>query len=151
MFFTQWQHLDIGIIPAQVGGNSSEVSSKLVLRATNATSTEISVAVPASWSTHPDKTIRLAIQAVNTAHYRFSAAPVANLNSRIILGDLSAALVSSTWGGSQGAGSAVLVGIYATTNGALSHENNTTADRHAYFSRWRYTGLGQEVDFGTFV
>ena len=76
---------------------------------------------------------------------------MANLNSVLLLGDLSSALVSSTWGGSQGAGSAVLVGIYATTNGAVLHESNATADQHAYFSRWRYTGRGQEVDFGTFV
>jgi hypothetical protein len=151
MFFTQWQHLDVGIVSDQVAGNSSEISSNIILRATNATSTEISVPVPASWSTYLDKTIRLAIQAVNTTHYRFSAAPVANLNAVVLLGDRSSALVSSTWGGSQGAGSAVLVGIYATTNGALLHENNTTVDQHAYFSRWRYTGHGQEVDFGTFV
>jgi hypothetical protein len=151
MFFTQWQHLDVGIVSDQAADNSSDLSSKIVLRATNATSTEISTPVPASWSAHPDKTVRLTIQAVNTTHYRFSAAPVANLNSVLLLGDLSSALVSSTWGGSQGAGSAVLVGIYATTNGAVLHESNATADQHAYFSRWRYTGRGQEVDFGTFV
>jgi hypothetical protein len=151
MFFTQWQHLDIGIVSNQAADNSSAVSSKIVLRATNATSTEISTPVPASWSTHHDKTVRLTIQAVNTTHYRFSAAPVANLNSVILLGDLSSSLVSSTWDDSQGAGSAVLVGIYATTNDAVLHGDNATEDQHAYFSHWRYTGRGQEVDFGTFV
>jgi hypothetical protein len=151
MFFTQWQHLDVGIVSDQVAGNSTAMSSKIVLRATNATSTEISVPAPASWSTHPDKAVRLTIQAVNTTYYRFSAAPVANLNAVVVLGDLSSALVSSTWGDSKGAGSAVLVGIYATTNGAILNKNNATADQHAYFSRWRYTGRGQEVDFGTFV
>jgi hypothetical protein len=151
MFFTQWQHLDVGIISDGVANDSSTVSPKIVLRATNATSTEINVPVPAAWTIHDDKSVRLTIQAVNTTHYRFSAAPVADLNSVILLGDLSAALVSSTWGFSQGAGSAVLVGIYATTNGADLHEHNATANQHAYFSRWRYTGRGQEVDFGTFV
>jgi beta-xylosidase len=151
MFFTQWQHLDVGIVSDGVANNSSTVSPKIVLRATNATSTEINVPVPAAWSIDNDKSVRLTIQAVNTTHYRFSAAPVADLNSVILLRDLSAALVSSTWGFSQGAGSAVLVGIYATTNGADLHEHNATANQHAYFSRWRYTGRGQEVDFGTFV
>jgi beta-xylosidase len=151
MFFTQWQHLDVGIVSTGVADNSSTVSSKIVLRATNATSAEISVPVPAAWSTHTDKSVRLTIQAVNTTHYRFSAAPVADLNSMILLGDLLAALVSSTWGDSKGAGSAVLVGIYVTTNGAVVNETNAMANQHAYFSRWRYTGRGQEVDFGTFV
>jgi hypothetical protein len=151
MFLTQWQHIDIGIVSEQATDNSSDTSSKIVLRATNATSTEISTPVPVSWSTRADKAIRLTIQAVNITHYRFSAAPVANLNSVLLLGDLSSALVSSTWGDSQGAGSAVLVGIYATTNGAVLHENNNSEDQNAYFSRWRYTSRGQEVDFGTFV
>jgi hypothetical protein len=151
MFFTQWQHLDIGIVSDQTADESSDAHFKIVLRATNATSTEISKPVPVSWSVHRDESIRLTIQAVNTTHYRFSAAAVADLNSVLLLGDLSSALVSSTWGDSQGAGSAVLVGIYATTNGAVLHEKNATEDQHAYFSRWRYTGRGQEVDFWTFV
>jgi hypothetical protein len=80
------------------------------------------VPVPASWSSHCDKVVRLTVQTVKTTQYRFSAAPVTNLNFMILLGDLPLAFVSSAWGGSQGAGSAVLVGVYATTNGAALHE-----------------------------
>ena len=45
----------------------------------------------------------------------------------------------------------MLVGIYATTNGADLHGHNNTEGQHAYFSRWRYTSRGQEADLGTFV
>jgi hypothetical protein len=41
MFLTQWQHIDIGIVSEQTTDNSSDTSSKIVLRASNATSTEI--------------------------------------------------------------------------------------------------------------
>lgn len=151
MFFSQWQHLDVGIVSNPAADNSSAASSNLVLRATNATSTETSAPVPSSWFDKSDNCVRLAIQAVNTTHYRFSAASVGDLNSVILLGDLSSELVSSGWGYQAGSGAAVMVGIYATTNGAVLPESNATANNNAYFSRWRYTGRGQEVDFGTFV
>jgi hypothetical protein len=37
-----------------------------------------------------------------------------------------------------------LLGAYATTNGA----NRTV---QTYISRWRYTPVGQEVDYGDFI
>lgn len=151
MFFQQWQHLDLGIVSKQVSANSSTVSSDIVLRSTNATSTELRTPMPASWPLNSDKSVRLTIQAINTTHYRFSAAPLSDLNAGIILGDLSSELVSSTWGYQAGSGAAVMVGVYATTNGAVLDKGNATVDDLAYFSRWRYTGRGQEVDFGTFV
>jgi hypothetical protein len=104
--------------------------------------------VPASWSS---ESIRLTIQAVNTTHYRFSAASVSDLNSVILLGDISSELVSSTWGYQAGSGAAVMVSVYATTNGDILDTKDAMANDYAYFSRWRYKGRGQEVDFGTFV
>jgi beta-xylosidase len=149
MFFTQWQHLDVGIVFKPVtNSNSSAAPSHLVLRTTNATSTETSVPVPAAWSS---ESVRLTIQAVNTTHYRFSAAPVNDLNSVILLGDVSSEFVSSTWGYQAGSGAAVMVGVYTTTNGEVLGVRDAVASDFAYFSRWRYTGRGQEVDFGTFV
>lgn len=151
MFFQQWQHLDVGIISHSPANGSSPGSSSIVLRATNATSTETSIPMPDSWTSESDKRVRLGIQAVNTTHYRFSAAPLSDLNAVAILGDLSAGLVSSTWGDQAGSGAAVQVGIYATTNGAAENIEDAASAEYAYFSRWRYTGHGQEVDFGTFV
>jgi hypothetical protein len=150
-FFTQWQHLDIGIVFKPVLNKSSAVLPNIVLRTTNVTSTEISMPVQAAWFNESDKSIRFTIQAINTTHYRFSAGPVFDLNSAILLGDISSELVSSTWGYQAGSGSAIIVAVYATTNGALLDKNKTTASDSAYFSRWRYMGHGQEADFGTFV
>jgi beta-xylosidase len=149
MFFTQWQHLDVGITSKPIAdSNSSATPSHLVLRTTNATSTETSVPVPGSWSS---ESVRLTIQAVNTTHYRFSAASVSDLNSVILLGDISSEFVSSTWGYQAGSGAAVMVGVYATTNGGVLDGSDAVESDFAYFNHWRYTGRGQEVDFGTFV
>lgn len=148
MFFTQWQHLDIGIFGnGSSGSKHSRASATLVLRATNATSSEKRVQVPDSWHAASNSNVKLEIVAVNTTYYRFSASPVDDLNQRIVLGDLPAALVTSTWGEQAGSGAAVQVGIYATTNG----REIDVSTRAAYFSRWRYTGHGQEVDFATLV
>jgi hypothetical protein len=41
--------------------------------------------------------------------------------------------------------------VYATANGEILEKSDAGESDFAYFSRWRYTGRGQEVDFGTFV
>lgn len=38
------------------------------------------------------------------------------------------------------------MGIYATTNGG-----NCTVATNAYFSRWRYNSIAQEIDYNVLV
>jgi beta-xylosidase len=160
MFFTQWQHIDVGIVrnnnptanisSSSAAQNSSASSFDLILRSTNATSSILSnSSLPASWHAAPNDGVRFTISTLNTTHYRFAAAPTHNLNALAILGDVPASLVSSTWGEQAGSGAAVLVGVYATANG--DRDGGEVESDNAYFSRWRYQGRGQEVDFGTFV
>lgn len=177
MFFTQWQHLEVGIVRTDgpSGGNATLTRRvkeggldeeecappqfNLILRSTNATSTLLfNAPLPASW--HPSsssppsnavlRSLRFSIVAVNVTHYRFSAAPVPNLNEMMVLGDVPATLVSSTWGEQAGSGAAVLVGVYATKNGDREGGGDGD-DGDAYFGRWRYEGRGQEVGVGMFV
>jgi hypothetical protein len=162
IFFTQLQHLDVGIqyngLGNNTGGNKTygeEQPFNLLLRATNATSTIVSnSSLPNSWHAAPNDVVRFTIAAVNVTHYRFSAAPTNNLNEVMVLGDLPASLISSTWGDSAGAGTGALVGVYATANGERKGNVMVEAngrDNNAYFGRWRYYGRGQEVKVGTFV
>lgn len=65
--------------------------------------------------------------------------------------NLQTNLVSSTWGGQAGTGSAVVVGVYATTNGQNLTRKDLRAENNAHFGRWRYQGQGQEIDFRTFA
>ncbi|KAK4500174.1 hypothetical protein PRZ48_008360 [Zasmidium cellare] len=151
MFFTQWQHIDLGIVRNDRLKTDSRAQYEIVLRSTNATSNTQTVDLPVSWLVDEEHLIRLTIEAVNTTHYHFAAAPVSDLNVGVVVDDVSARLVSSTWGNQAGSGSAILVGVYATTDGRNVSEDGLELDDYAYFSRWRYFGRGQEVDFGTFV
>jgi beta-xylosidase len=157
MFFTQWQHIDVGVLynnPANetsAGGGRSESCFTLHLRSTNATSTILhNRPLPVTWQTSPTDAVRFAISTVNVTHYRFAAAPTNNLNELVVMGDVPASLVSSTWGEQAGSGAAVTVGVYATGNGERDGREDGSDD-NAYFSRWRYEGRGQEVDFGVFI
>jgi len=154
MFFTQWQHLDVAIQYNPDTDTGSENKDEecgpfdLLLRSTNATSTLHSkTPLPESWHFAPHDAVRFTITALNTTSYRFAAAPTNNLNNLVVLGDVPASLISSTWGEQAGSGAAVLVGVYATANG----EREGGEGNNAYFSRWRYEGRGQEVGFGMFV
>lgn len=148
MFFTQWQHIDVGIVHNPKAENESCAPFDLILRSTNATSTILfNESLPESWYGSPSDAVRFTIQAVNVTHYRFSAAPTNNLNEFVILGDVPGDVVSSTWSDQAGSGAAVMVGVHATANGDRSGGESG----YAYFSRWRYEGRGQEVGFGVFI
>jgi len=93
---------------------------------------------PAGWA---GGALRLSIRAGNTTHYTFSAGPAANATAAIVIGSASAELVS---GKDNGSFVGSLVGAYATCNGAGSGEACPQGG-NAYFQRWRYTGVAQQL------
>lgn len=115
--------------------------------------------VPENWQ---HSSIRMFVQAQNETHYAFSAAPVDNLAEKRVFAFGEASLLSGGQGDFTGKKSELvfeiaahklttfpiflgtLVGVYATSN----RGNGTT---NAYISRWRYNGLGQEIDNCEFV
>ncbi|CAI7583043.1 unnamed protein product [Penicillium viridicatum] len=88
--------------------------------------------VPKSWLHHP---IRLMIRSESETHYAFFAAPVSRPWDALRLGQAPATIVSGGVGPFTGS----LVGVYATNN-------NGKGLTKSYISRWRYTGLAQEID-----
>ncbi|KAJ7167820.1 xylosidase : arabinofuranosidase [Mycena filopes] len=137
VFLTQMQHLDLGIVllpdsatphlrlRTDGGGNQGSAPPPPVVRS-----------IPTSWRGSP---ITLTIRANNDTHYTFSASS-SSAHGQIVLGSLPATIVSGGTGPFTGA----LVGAYATAN-------NGTGTTPAYISRWRYTGIAQQIDNDTFV
>lgn len=81
--------------------------------------------------------VRLQVEAVNTTHYAFSAG----------LGGCEEETEMTVYGYTRGNYlipyySGVVVGAYATSNGRFGEGAFST-----YISRWRYTGLGQVIEF----
>ncbi|KAK4547115.1 hypothetical protein LTR36_001336 [Oleoguttula mirabilis] len=156
VFLTQLNHIDLGIArsaAANLSGNGSESSLEFRLRtettrtvnSTIPASTQVTP-LPVSWS--QSGAIRLQIHTANDTHYAFSAFPANNANAKIILGYFSAIVVS----GGSGEFTGALLGAYATCNGAgASGQTRCPSGGDAYFSRWRYTGVAQEVDFDQYV
>ncbi|KAI3475685.1 hypothetical protein L1887_62854 [Cichorium endivia] len=138
LFLQQWQHLDVGAIRSDRGDSTYD----LVFRTTNATSVEEKISI----KTTGDKIeMALTANAVNSTHYLLAATvkegtQTGETYERFV----SSALISSTWGPQAGSGAGGQVDIYATTNGGAA-----TSD-HAYFSNWKYHGLAQEIDYGTY-
>lgn len=141
VFLTQLNHIDLGVV--QLGSNSTSSKPQLSLRfraiGTIDAPTPRVVAVPSSWIGKP---IRLEIQAKNSTHYELSAASVSDTAARISLGTASAALVSGGSGSFVGS----LLGVYATCNGEGTVGSlDCPAGGDAYFQRWRYTGVSQQI------
>ncbi|KAI2466688.1 glycoside hydrolase family 43 protein [Annulohypoxylon bovei var. microspora] len=152
VFLTQFDHIDLGVVLLPGSSNASSSSSRLLLkkqepnpqlslrfRATgngDAPPPNI-VSVPAAWLDGP---IRLYIDTANATHYNLSASAAEDPDSRVHVGTASAGLVS----GGDGSFVGSLVGAYATCNGA--GEGVVCPDGgEAYFTRWRYSGLGQYI------
>lgn len=149
VFLTQMDHLDLGIVLKK--GESEKLVPHLLLSkwaewseintAMNYTRFEPELSytpIPESWRTSNTtlKKIRLAVHAPNPKTFTFTAYPADNPNARIILGSAEAERLS----GHSGRFTGVLLGVYATTNGGVDKEGG-----EAYFSRWRYTGVGQHI------
>lgn len=94
-----------------------------------ATPDPITTPVPTNWTGKP---LAMEIKAFNLTHYSFSAGPADAMSMMQTIGYGNASLVSYGFTGT-------LVGVYATSNGGDSTED-------AYFSNWRYYGLGQFIN-----
>lgn len=143
-FLTQTQHFDIGVV-AMPSANGSSGSLERVLRFRAEASGQTAVSapetvvrgVPSSWE---GSAIQLVIRTVNDTFYEFSAASAASRDDHIVLGFGSAEVLS----GGAGMYTGTLLGVYATNNGG----NGSTS---AYFGRWRYDPVAQEISAGDFI
>ncbi|KAJ4408452.1 hypothetical protein N0V82_009681 [Gnomoniopsis sp. IMI 355080] len=143
-FLTQTQHFDLGIVAtASSNGSSGSITKVLRLRAEASGQTAVSApatvvrTVPASWE---GAAIQLRVRTLNDTFYEFSAASAASRGDDIVLGVGSAEILS----GGAGKYTGTLLGVYATSNGG----NGSTS---AYFGRWRYEPIAQEIAEGEFV
>ncbi|KAM3421359.1 hypothetical protein BST61_g1756 [Cercospora zeina] len=142
-FLTQQQHIDLSLV-RHANSSGSHGAQQLVLRthadSANLTSSLEAMQLPASWSSFG--AIRLQIHTADETSYVFSAWPADNANDRVVLGSVSAKILS----GGTGLFTGTLLGAFATCNGA-NGSNNTCADAggEAYFSNWRYTGAAQKI------
>ncbi|GIZ46057.1 hypothetical protein CKM354_000919700 [Cercospora kikuchii] len=147
-FLTQQQHLDLSV--RHSNSSSRHENRQIVLRtyadSANLTSSLNTIPLPSSWS--KSNAIRLQIHTANDSSYVFSAWPVDNANERLIVGSVSARILS----GGTGPFTGTLLGAFATCNGG-NGRNNTCADAggEAYFSNWSYTGAAQKIAASEFV
>ncbi|KAG4440764.1 hypothetical protein IFR05_003751 [Cadophora sp. M221] len=142
VFLTQFQHIDLGIVNLpDRSGSSLTPMLRFRVEASGKPDTAVSetkvVPIPSSWLGGP---IRLMVSATSDSEYRFSAAPASKLKDLKVVGSASAAIVS----GGSGPFTGTLVGAYATSNGGIGKTP-------AYFGRWRYKRVAQEIDEGVFV
>ncbi|KAI1441689.1 glycoside hydrolase family 43 protein [Annulohypoxylon stygium] len=148
VFLTQVNHIDLGIVLLSENPSSHfsrrkqakpkpQLSFRFRAEGTGVPPAPNTVPVPEGWADGP---IRLYIETANATHYNLSASAARDPNSRIHVGTASAGLVS----GGNGSFVGSLVGAYATCNGAGSGLECPEGG-NAYFSRWRYSGLGQYV------
>ncbi|KAH6652024.1 glycoside hydrolase family 43 protein [Truncatella angustata] len=153
VFLTQLNHIDLGLVllESEPGGTSA-LSLRLRAEAPFRANPPVAgtppppvvVPVPSAWPT--GQAITLQIQTANQTHYRFSAHPAADPNAQVVLGTASAELVS----GGNGSFVGSLVGAYATCNGA-GEGLGCPAGGDAHVSKWRYTGIAQQVSATEFV
>ncbi|KAH6695505.1 xylosidase/arabinosidase [Plectosphaerella plurivora] len=136
LFLNQLQHLDLGIVNLPACGAKTaiphlrfrvEASGKPDARVAET----VVIPVPKTWLDGP---ISLHISGVSDRDYTFGASPSLKPEEYVLLGAADGSVVSG--GGGLFTGS--LLGAYATNNGG----KGTTP---AYFSRWRYLPVAQQI------
>jgi hypothetical protein len=141
IFLTQVNHIDLGVVYADSNATKGgQLSLRFRVESQNVPvpvpETTI-IPVPSSWNA---STIRLQISTPDNSTYELSAMPANNPAAAIKVGTASAQLVS----GGNGTFVGSLVGAYATCNGAGGGDDCPTKG-DAVFTRWRYTGMGQQI------
>ncbi|KAL6918615.1 hypothetical protein FSHL1_010041 [Fusarium sambucinum] len=142
VFLTQTQHIDISVISVK-DKDGKGVTCKLRFKAETSGRPDIKApktkvkTIPKSWM---KSSIRLTVTATRDSTYEFAANSVAKPHDIKKLGSASAEIVS----GGSGPFTGTVVGVFATKNGGKG-------STPAYFSRWRYTAISQEIDEGRFV
>ncbi|KAF5010230.1 hypothetical protein FDECE_3589 [Fusarium decemcellulare] len=141
VFLTQFQHIDLGIVNLAKDKGKAVPTLRFQVEASGKPGEPVpkakEVAIPKSWLGKP---IRLTARAKSSTTYVLSAALASNPKSEKVLGEASASIVS----GGSGPFTGTVVGAYATSNGGKGKTP-------AYFSRWRYTSLGQEIAEGEII
>ncbi|KAI1880452.1 hypothetical protein JX265_002073 [Neoarthrinium moseri] len=141
VFLTEVQHIDLGIILLSNASGSLELSLRFRVEASGKPNTTVPeesiILIPDDWSVGA---IRLSVYTCDDGTYVFSASSTSDEDDSKVLGSASAAIVS----GGSGPFTGTIIGAYATRNGG----NGSTP---AYFSRWRYDPVAQEIAAGEFV
>ncbi|KAF4471099.1 xylosidase : arabinofuranosidase [Fusarium albosuccineum] len=141
VFLTQFQHIDLGIVNLAKGKGKAVPTLRFQVEASGKPGEPVpktkEVAIPKSWLGKP---IRLTARAKSSTTYVLSAALASNPKSEKVLGEANASIVS----GGSGPFTGTVVGAYATSNGGKGKTP-------AYFSRWRYTSLAQEIAEGEII
>lgn len=152
LFLTQWDHINLGIARSNADTSSPDAALQFEFRSVqssrgnSSSSYETRITpVPESWKDCGP--IRLQIQSLNTTHYSFNAHPANNSNAQIVVGHASGGVVS----GGSGPFTGALLGIYATCNGMGANGTACPQGRDAYFSKWRYNGLVQQISMTDYV
>lgn len=137
-FLTQEQHVDLGIVYLRDTRNKLALFFRFRARSIKAKApADVLEPVPASWL---DGSVRVCIVPASESVYNYYVAPAARPKEQKLLTSYSTALLTY-----DGAGSGGLLGVYATTNGNISHSFE------AYMSRWRYLPVVQKLDYGTII
>lgn len=139
VFLTQSNHVSLGL--GKASGNKDGYELRLRTMSTSGTNIR-TTPVPPTWNRA--QKLRLEISTLNDTHYVFFAHPKDCAEDRMVLGYADTRIISGDSGPFTGA----LVGVYATCNGAGKNDHVfCPSGGDAFFSRWRYTGIGQKIDF----
>ncbi|KXH64579.1 hypothetical protein CSAL01_04668 [Colletotrichum salicis] len=133
---TQFNHADVAIVILPKTDVSGGNARMLRLRATGEDApAENLVNVPEAWGDDP---IRFRIAKVNSTHYMMAASQASQPDQQVVMSTFSARLVSGQSGPFKG----LLVGTYATCNGAGSGVNSPSGG-DVWVMEWLYEGKGQ--------
>ncbi|CAH0018943.1 unnamed protein product [Clonostachys rhizophaga] len=142
VFLTQYQHIDVSVLNTR-SSSTRELEQKFRFRpeALGKPGIEVlptrTITVPQAWV---GKHIRFTITLDECQAYNFTVALVDKPDDKIWMGSANADIVS----GGSGPFHGTLLGVFAASNGG-------TGKTAAYFSRWRYHPLKQEVESGVFL
>ncbi|KAL4863078.1 hypothetical protein BDV12DRAFT_206834 [Aspergillus spectabilis] len=148
VFITQEQHIDLSIV--HTSGSHKKPQGFIQLQVTGRGNydgplSNITTEIPRDWA---GKKLSLTIEALDDEKYRFSASLSSRPSRKIYIGSVDNRVVS----GDTGRFTGTLVGVYASRGGHAPSTSNglsgkgTKGDDFAYFSNWRYKGLGQKID-----
>ncbi|KAL4971935.1 glycosyl hydrolase [Aspergillus desertorum] len=143
VFLTQEQHVDLSVV--DIARSTPRPTRVLQLNTYgrgnyNGSLSNITMDVPMQWI---DQKLTLSVEAVDDATYEFSASLASRPRKNVYVGSTDARVLS----GDTGRFTGTLVGVYASRAG---HRGGNGTD-FAYFSNWKYAGLGQKVDYDVIV
>ncbi|KAL4876339.1 glycosyl hydrolase [Aspergillus karnatakaensis] len=149
VFLTQEQHIALSIVGSH-GRGSGVVQLKTTGRGNfDGPLRNVTKEIPREWR---GEKVRLTVEAKDDEEYRFSVSLASRPSRKVFVGAVDSRVVS----GDTGRFTGTLVGVYASRGGrpAPSTSRGGKGDKggdFAYFSNWRYKGLGQKIDHDLIV